>query len=457
MTFPLAWRERSLMRQLLLWSLGALVLVWGCFVFLAYRTGIEEADELTDGHLASVAVLLLGIQGLPELDQAPEVLRLRQQGLRNHDYQQSLSVLVWDAGGRLRWRSGDAPALAFDAAEGYATLQAGDGQLAWRSFSQWNRERTQKVAVMLLLEERDALAHDIAGQMIEPGLWLLPVVALALGLAIARGLRPLLELSDEVAALDVQNADSLVARHALREFDSVVNSINTLLGRQQQALQRERRFANEVAHELRTPLTSIVLQVQALESNAAHPVDGKALTRIRDDALRAAHVLDQLLALARLSRGAERDSLKLVDLSQLARKVAAEYAPAAWERADSIEVDAAAAVAIQGQPVLLEMALRNLLENALRHTPHGTRIRIACQRDLEDETVWFQVCDDGLRSGASKEASPTDSLHLGHEIVARVAAEHGAHWGAVPAAAPFTTCYRMTFPADQGVATQRLG
>ena len=50
------------MRQLLLWSLGALVLVWACFVFLAYRTGIEEADELTDGHLASVAVLLLGIQ-----------------------------------------------------------------------------------------------------------------------------------------------------------------------------------------------------------------------------------------------------------------------------------------------------------------------------------------------------------------------------------------------------------
>ncbi|MGP1680945.1 MAG: two-component sensor histidine kinase, partial [Giesbergeria sp.] len=171
--------------------MGALVLVWGCFVFLAYRTGIEEADELTDGHLASVAVLLLGIQGLNTTEQTPQVLRLRQEGLRNHDYQQSFSVLVWDAQGELRWRSGDAPALAFDAAEGYATVVAGQEQLAWRSFSQWNREHTQKVAVLLLIEERDALARDIADQMIEPGLWLLPVVALALGLAIARGLKPL--------------------------------------------------------------------------------------------------------------------------------------------------------------------------------------------------------------------------------------------------------------------------
>lgn len=446
MSFPLAWRERSLMRQLLLWSLGALVIVWGCFVFLAYRTGVEEADELTDGHLASVAVLLLGIRDLPSLAQTTEMLHLRQERLKNHDYQQSFSVLVWDATGHLRWRIGDAPAPAFDAAEGYATSQAADGQLAWRSFSQWNHERTQKVAVMLLLEERDALADDIAGQMIEPGMWLLPVVALALGLAIARGLRPLVELSEEVAALDVENADSLVARHALREFDSVVNSINTLLGRQQQALQRERRFANEVAHELRTPLTSIVLQVQALEDGAAPHESGDTLVRIRKDALRAAHVLNQLLALARSSRAAEREVLQRVDLSQLARKVAADYASVAWERSDSIEVDAAASVFMQGQPVLLEMALRNLLENALRHTPHGTRIRVTCRGDSEGKTAWFQVCDDGQRSGAPHAASPPDSLHLGHEIVSRVATEHGAQWGATAALAPYTTCYRMTFP-----------
>ncbi len=447
MKIPLARRQPSLMRQLLLWSLGALVVVWGCFVLLAYRTGIEEADELTDGHLASVAVLLLGVQGLPSAGQTDEFLRLRQPGLKNHDYQQSLSVLVWDASGNIRWRSGDAPALVFDRAEGYATFAAGDDPLEWRSFSQWNRERTHKVAVMLRLDERDALAKDIAGQMIEPGLWLLPVVALALGLAIARGLKPLTDLSEAVADLDVQSADSLVARHPLREFDSMVNSINTLLARQQQALHRERRLASEVAHELRTPLTSIVLQVQALEADLALQSQSEAFARIRADTLRAGHVLNQLLALARASRGAVQAPREQVDLAELARTVAAEYAQTAWERADTIEVDAPVSLGVQGQPILLGMALRNLVENALRHTPHGTRVAVQCGAGSETAAPWLQVCDDGLRGGANRDPAPDDSLHLGHEIVTRVADEHGARFIKASAPAPYTTCYRIDFSA----------
>lgn len=74
--------------------------------------------------------------------------------------------------------------------------------MAWRSFSQWNADRSRKIMVLVAVRERDELAQDIAEQMIEPGLWLLPVVALALGLALRRGLKPLYALSDDVAALD---------------------------------------------------------------------------------------------------------------------------------------------------------------------------------------------------------------------------------------------------------------
>ena len=435
------------MRQLLLWTLGALVVVWGCFVFLAYRTGIEEADELTDGHLASVAVLLLGIQDLPFTGQIPETLRLRQERLKNHDYQQSFSVLVWDAKGKLRWHSGNAPAIVFGTNEGYATLAVGDEQSVWRTFSQWNQEHTQKIAVMLLLEERDALAQDIASQMVEPGLWLLPVVAVALGLAISRGLRPLAELSDEVAALDVQSADSLVARHPVREFDSVVASINTLLERQQQALLRERRLASEIAHELRTPLTSIVLQVQALEAAPGFQAQSDVLARIRSDTLRAGHVLTQLLALARSSRGDLGAAPDRVDISQLARTVAAHYAQPAWDRHDSIEVQAPMPVYTLGQPMLLDIAFRNLVENALRHTPKGTRIIIQCGVG-HDGAAWLQVCDDGRRATVNAEPAPADSLQLGHEIVGRVAAAHSANFSTAPAIAPYTTCYRIEFPIN---------
>src|SRR2546427_13133329 len=96
---------------------------------------------------------------------------------------------------------------------------------------------------MIELQERFDLADDIAGQMVGPGLWLLPVVALALGLAIRRGMRPLNELSREVERLDLAQAERVSHRHALREFMPVVNSINTLLDRQQEALERERSLA----------------------------------------------------------------------------------------------------------------------------------------------------------------------------------------------------------------------
>ena len=87
-------RQPSLTRHLLAWALGALTLVWSVFVGFGYMTGEHEADELTDGHLASVSSLLLplaegglgpDVAGAP-LPSAPE--------LKAHDYQRSISVVL---------------------------------------------------------------------------------------------------------------------------------------------------------------------------------------------------------------------------------------------------------------------------------------------------------------------------------------------------------------------------
>ena len=387
------------MRQLLLWSLGALVVVWGCFVFLAYRTGIEEADELTDGHLASVAVLLLGIQDLPSLRQVPEVLRLRQERLKNHDYQQSFSVLVWDAQGKLRWRSGAAPVIVFDPGEGYATLLAGDEQQAWRTFSQWNQEHTQKIAVMLLLEKRDALAQDIAGQMMEPGLWLLPVVALALGLAISRGLQPLVELSEEVAALDVQSANSLVARHPVREFDSVVASINTLLERQQQALLRERRLASEIAHELRTPLNGIIGFSEFLIDEKPGKLNDKQKEYVNDVLNSGRHLLqliNDVLDLAKVEAGKMELFLEEFSLGKVISEVSSVVRPIVKKKNLTLDIDMHPGIDIvRLDQQKLKQVLYNLLSNSVKFTNDGGKIRV---RAMPQDTVnlQLQVIDTGI-------------------------------------------------------------
>ena len=441
--------RHSLTRHLLLWSLGALVLVWGSFVFMGYRAGVHEADELTDGHLASVAALLVKLRASQAVEASSTTQPTVAPWLKSHDYQQSISVVQWDAAGRVLVHSGSAPLPAFDAAEGFADLHLGPEAMAWRSFSQWDAPKTRKVMVLLESRERDELARDIAGQMIEPGLWLLPVVALALGLALRRGLRPLYALSADVAALDPASTQRLASRHAWSEFESVVASINTLLDRQQDALVRERRLANEVAHELRTPLSSIALQASALGGGLAPQAQAQAVAQIGQDALRAGHVLNQLLALARASRAQLHEAKAPVDLAATARAVCADYAQAAWKRGGEIALVAPDTLELTGHAVLLDLAVRNLVENALKHTPPGTRISVQIGQS-DTGAAWLQVCDDGRRvqaaGGNAKVARPVDSLHLGHEIVLRVAQMHGGDFGAAAAPAPFTTCFRLDFP-----------
>ncbi|HEY9208668.1 histidine kinase dimerization/phospho-acceptor domain-containing protein [Acidovorax soli] len=447
--------RHSLTRHLLLWSLGALMLVWGSFVFMGYRAGVHEADELTDGHLASVAALLINLRAFEAVDQAATTQRAATPWLKAHDYQQSISVVQWNAAGHVLAHSGSAPLPAFSGSEGFADLSLGPQAVAWRSFSQWDGARTRKVMVLLELRERNELAQDIADQMVEPGLWLLPVVALALGLALHRGLRPLYALSADVAALDPAIAQRLASRHAWSEFESVVASINTLLERQQAALVRERRLANEVAHELRTPLSSIALQASALGGGLDPNAQAQAVARIQQDALRAGHVLNQLLALARASRAELHEAKAPVDLAATARAVCADYAQATWQRGGEIAVVAPDALALEGHGVLLDLAVRNLVENALRHTPPGTRISVQIGQS-DTGAAWLQVCDDGGRvqavAGNASVARPADSLHLGHKIVLRVAQMHDGTFGVAAASAPFTTCYRLDFPPPSAVA-----
>ena len=442
-------RHGSLQLHLLGWMLAALALVWGTFVTWGYHTGVHEADELTDGHLASVAALALNwhIQGdVPEEAQTPVK---PPPGLYAHDYQESLSVAIWDAQGRLISRTGAAPLPHFDLEQGFETIQL-KSRSQWRSYTQWSADHSSKVTVLIDLRERDSLADDIAMQMVEPGLWLLPVVVIVLGVALRRGMRPLNVLSHEVQALDLGRDQRIGTADVPRELTPMVSSINTLLDRQQEALVRERNLANEVAHELRTPLASIVLQAQALQAPGGAMDElamRTALQRIGQDALHAGHVLDQLLVLARVGRGAA-GGVPHVPLNWVAvvRDVAAAQAQSAWAQQDTLAVEAPDTLMVKGNGLLLESALRNLVENAIRHTPKGTQIEVQAGADAERGLAWVQVCDDGRRASTEVPAPPVDSLHLGHEIVARVMQAHGGHFAVADAPQGFTTCYRMEIP-----------
>lgn len=454
--------QRSLTLSLMAWTLGALLLVWGAFVVLGYRTGVHEADELTDGHLASVALLQLAGQVNP-LPIASEVGRknintLPGMGeLKSHDYQRSMSLVVWDGSGQVLIRRGEAAPVPFTEAEGFETLQLGSPPMAWRVFSRWDGPRREtKVAVLLSLSERDDLAQDIAEQIAEPGFWLLPVVALALGLAIHRGLRPLYNLSQAVDALDITKVEPLQNQGRHEEFRAVVNSINTLASRYQAAVARERDLANEFAHELRTPLASINLQARALRQTLSPAEHERQLQQLERDALRAGQVLSHLLALARASRTEMEEAGQQLDLDAISRREIAEFAQRSARSGHRLGLESSGAFLMSGHPILLALALRNLLENALSHTPAGTLVEV----HLNLKERWLQVCDNGPPGAkfVRHSADATDGqemalgLGLGHRVVSKIAQIHGAQFTQPVASGGFTSCYRLTF-VKSGIET----
>lgn len=438
--------HRTLAGELLAWALGALLVVWAGFVVVGYLTGEHEADELTDGHLASASALLLayggGASGRVPAGPPPG---LKGESLKAHDYQQSLSVVLWDSSGRVLTRTGTAPLPPFALDEGFATLRLGDPPQAWRAFARWDPERQRRLMVLMSVAERDSLAADIAGQVSAPGLWLLPVVAIVLGLAIHRGLRPLRALARAVHALDIRQPQPLAVPTRHRELAVTVDAIHRLVERYQAALSRERALASELAHELRTPLAALALHTRAVREQGA-AAEPRQLAVLEQEALRAGEVLAQLLALARADRAEFDEKAQPADVVAIARELVAEFAPAAHAGGRDLGLRAEGdSLVVPGHALLLRLALRNLVENALHHTPAGTHVEV----QVDARGRWVQVVDEPPAGGA-RPASHEDGalgLGLGHRVVEKIAAIHGARFERPPHPGR-GTCWRIAFAPD---------
>jgi two-component system sensor histidine kinase QseC len=291
----------------------------------------------------------------------------------------------------------------------------------------------------------------VAEHVARPALLVLPLVALGLWWTLRRGLRPLDRLSQEVAQLDAFAGQRLGDQHRFREFSSTVRAINTLVDTLQSRAQRERAFASDVAHELRTPLSSIALQARV----AQHDPSPHQLLLLEHEALRAGRILAQLLDLARAQRtgvgGLPGVAAAFMDLGPLAAELISRHAQRAHETGHELSlIQPKAPVQVRAQPMLLELALRNLLENALRHTPAGTQVCVEVWQT--PQAVGLSVSDDGQRgatqqhsTAASSVVAPADTagLGLGLRLVERIAEQLGAQFLRDGGDTPMTTRFTL--------------
>lgn len=451
MTAPITLRHPPLWRHLWMWTLVAMTTTWVTLAAMAYYTGLHEADEISDGQLMATAQLWLGLPTLSANDTPVNARGLKPE---KHGYEQPQAVMAWQDGALVLDTHGLASSWPVSATPGYHTHLVTIQGLArhWRQYTVTDAVRApgRRITVVTDLDARNALARDIAEHIARPALVVLPLVALLLAWALRRGLAPLKRLSTDIGALDHTSHQRLTGVHRFDDFSSTVTAINRLMDRLEAQIKNERAFASDIAHELRTPLTAISLQAHVLIESANAVARETAARSLQQQAMHAGDILAQLLAFARAQRQGKGD-LQPVCLASLLKRVVAQHAQAAHDSGHDLALELppdAQRWHLLGRPLLLELAVRNLLDNALKHTPSGTLVEVSLA--LHSDT-WVLAVRDQAGQTPGKTATAREhakGLGLGLTLVERIATWHGAQLQSGPTPAPWTSRHALVWPAQ---------
>ncbi len=259
-----------------------------------------------------------------------------------------------------------------DISDGLQTI--GRGRDQWRVLVRSRRDGS-RVAVGQLTAYRDEIARGSALRAVLPFVVLIPCLMLVIGGVITYSFRPVSRLAARLDAKDSDHAAELPLDGMPEELRPFIASINRLLRRIATLFDQQRRFIADAAHELRTPITALSVQAENLDRAELPPDSRDRLLSLQTGIRRTAHLLEQLLALAKYeSPGAPEAPVTALD--RVVRDVVADLLPSAQHRCVDLGFERIDSVAVRADATALAVLIRNLVDNALRHTPHDGRVDI---------------------------------------------------------------------------------
>jgi two-component system, OmpR family, sensor kinase len=294
------------------------------------------------------------------------------------------------------------------------------------------------VVVARSLQAREETLHRLFRELLFASPLALLLASLAgYGLA-AAALRPVEAMRRRAAAVSATAPGRLPVPSSRDEISRLATTLNEMLGRLEAAFDHERRFVANASHELRTPLAMLRTELElALRRPRTHDELEDAVRSAAQEADRLSRLAEDLLLIARADQGALPIRPEPVSVGELFSTVVDRFARRAREREQEVDVRLTSA-SIEADPVRVEQALANLVENALSHGA-GAIDLFAVERD---DVVELHVADagpgfpDGFLDRAfdrftrPDEARSEGGSGLGLSIVALIAQAHGGSAGA---------------------------
>ena len=493
---PPTKEQRSLFGEILDWMLAPLLLLWPMSVALTWLVAQSIASRPFDRDLAemarTVARQVVVVPGTPGL---PSAIRLRlpevaAEVLRTDDAEKVYFQLL---GARGEFVAGERNLPVPDETAAAAQLlrfrddevNADAVRVAylWLPGTGLAGEVPPLVQVAETLDKRSRLATEIIKGVIVPQFVVLPLAVLLVWFALARGIKPLNELQQRIRRREANDLSPLAERDVPEEVAPLVGAINDLLGRLDQSMSAQKHFLADAAHQLKTPLAGLRMQAELaqreIDAGEHDPVALKrSLQHIAHASERAAHMVNQLLAMARAEAKTLARPPEPVDLAALARETVRDFVPKAMDKridlgyegpdqgsagaaehsgaasgnpaasgagtgtsignsADSRSANTTPGSVMLGQPTLVRELVRNLVDNALQYTPAGGTVTARVMHDPFGQVVVLQVEDTGAGIPEAERllvlqpfyralGTNVDGSGLGLAIVNEIVQQHGA-------------------------------
>jgi two-component system sensor histidine kinase TctE len=249
------------------------------------------------------------------------------------------------------------------------------------------------VQVAETLELRRALARQILRDTLLRQLLLITVITAVVLVVVQRVTRPVRRLSDALHQREEGDLTPIEAFDIPLEIQPLTEATNQVMQRLQHVLDHQKRFVRDAAHQLRTPLAVLKVQVQsALRGDMPAPV---ALQEIQATVDRATTLANQMLSLAKVEQLRQLPDFEILDWAELVRAVALDVSPLVAEKDLNFEI-VTQPCHIQAHDWMLRELTRNLLHNAIHHTPAHGNLSVSIQPEAEMALLTIRDTGTGI-------------------------------------------------------------
>lgn len=383
---------RSLRARLFLLLVAATVAVWSAAAVWTFFKTRADVQRVLDRRLVEAAGMVASLveNSAGALQRPTRSTTAAAAALPR--YSRQLSCQIWTLDWRLVGRSGSAPVAPL-ARGNPGFSQRTIGGEPWRVYTLVEPKLGLRILIGDNLRVRRKLVGDVLTGLLLPAVFGLLALSILIWSAIARGLRPLRRVARELVQRDPGDTAPLRVAARDAELQPLVEALNGLFGRLEHFRASERHFIASAAHELQTPLAGLKAHAQIALFAPDAATRTRSLHNIKTSVDRTSRLVQQLLDLSREEAHPEPSST-WTSVSRALEAVADEFSDLLRRREVRLEV----APLVRGAEIHIDdasllLALRNLIKNALEHSPTGASVRVSLERD--SGTAAMVISDEG--------------------------------------------------------------